>query len=161
MSRKHLNCICLDPSKNCEEAFDWYVDNYHHHDDVVGLLHVHQMPDIPITGTADNPLSICNDSHKIVIHSFDVSLKLIKKFKEKCQSLNIEYIVLTSDTHHVSTGHSICDLAKKYHADAIIMGQRGVNKIRRMLLGSTSDYVVHHAHIPVTVVPTGDAFHHP
>ncbi len=31
------------------------------------------------------------------------------------------------------------------------MGTRGMGTIRRTLLGSVSDYVVHHAHCPVTV----------
>lgn len=35
----------------------------------------------------------------------------------------------------------------------IVMGSRGIGTIRRTFLGSVSDYCVHHAHIPVAVVP--------
>ena len=33
----------------------------------------------------------------------------------------------------------------------IVLGTRGQGTVRRTILGSVSDYVVHHAHVPVTV----------
>lgn len=50
-------------------------------------------------------------------------------------------------------GEAICHAAKEHHASMIVMGSRGQNAIRRTFVGSVSDYVLHHAHIPVTVVP--------
>jgi nucleotide-binding universal stress UspA family protein len=35
----------------------------------------------------------------------------------------------------------------------VVIGRRGLGGIRRALLGSISDYVVHHAGVPVIVVP--------
>lgn len=156
---KRLNCICIDSSKHSAKAFDWYVNNYHHHGDVVGLLHVHQMPDLPIMGSMDYSMPISNNFEKIINASLQESRQLLNMFEEKCKEANLEFKVLETDCK-VSPGHEICHLAKENGANAIIMGQRGVNKIRRMLLGSTSDYVVHHAHIPVTVVPTDNHHHH-
>ena len=49
--------------------------------------------------------------------------------------------------------HVICGLAKEKNAASITMGQRGLGTISRALLGSTSDYVLHHSHVPVMVVP--------
>lgn len=48
-------------------------------------------------------------------------------------------------------GEAIVDVAKEEHAMLIVMGTRGMGTIRRTLIGSVSDYVVHHAHCPVLV----------
>lgn len=50
-------------------------------------------------------------------------------------------------------GQEICKVAKKEGATFIVIGSRGAGTVRRTILGSVSDYVVHHAHIPVVVVP--------
>ena len=49
-------------------------------------------------------------------------------------------------------GEVICKLAEDESADLIVIGSRGIGTLRRTILGSVSDYCVHHAHIPVLVV---------
>ena len=51
-------------------------------------------------------------------------------------------------------GEGICGAATEYKADLIIMGTRGLSTLRRTVLGSVSDYVLHHSHTPVAVVPS-------
>lgn len=50
-------------------------------------------------------------------------------------------------------GEGIVKTAIELDADMIIMGSRGLGTIRRTILGSVSDYVVHHANVPVVVCP--------
>ena len=50
-------------------------------------------------------------------------------------------------------GEAIVAQAAENHANLIVMGSRGLNAVRRTFTGSVSDYVIHHAHIPVLVVP--------
>ena len=50
-------------------------------------------------------------------------------------------------------GEVVINLAKEEAANLIIMGSRGLGLIRRTILGSVSDYIVHHASTPVIVVP--------
>ena len=55
--------------------------------------------------------------------------------------------------HSGNPGAVICDVADQKAVDLIVMGSRGLNAIRRTFLGSVSEYVLHHAHVPTTVVP--------
>ena len=49
-------------------------------------------------------------------------------------------------------GAAICECAADRGATYIVTGTRGLGKIRRTIMGSVSDYVIHHAHVPVLVV---------
>lgn len=49
-------------------------------------------------------------------------------------------------------GDTICDLARTWNADLIIMGRRGRAGITELLMGSVSNYVTHHAYCSVLTV---------
>jgi nucleotide-binding universal stress UspA family protein len=48
-------------------------------------------------------------------------------------------------------------LAATKHADLLVVGARGTGGFKRLLLGSVSTHVTHHAHCPVVVVPADKA----
>ena len=50
-------------------------------------------------------------------------------------------------------GPAIIQITEDEDADMVVVGSRGLDIIRRSLLGSVSDYVVRHAHVPVVVCP--------
>ncbi|MGF1481369.1 MAG: universal stress protein [Cyanophyceae cyanobacterium] len=63
------------------------------------------------------------------------------------QGVSIEYRY-----HAGNTDRAICDLARDQNIDLIVLGRRGRKGIEEMLLGSVSNYVVHHAPCSVLVV---------
>lgn len=48
-------------------------------------------------------------------------------------------------------GEQIVKKAEDIKATLVITGSRGLGTIRRTVLGSVSDYVIHHSHVPVIV----------
>jgi nucleotide-binding universal stress UspA family protein len=55
-------------------------------------------------------------------------------------------------THH-SAAHEIVAAARELGVEAIVCGTRGLGGLQGALLGSVSRELLHHAHVPVIVVP--------
>ncbi len=51
-----------------------------------------------------------------------------------------------------SAGQTLVEAVKTHHAFCVVMGSRGLGRVKRVLLGSVSDHVMHHADGPVIVV---------
>ncbi|MEQ1805116.1 MAG: universal stress protein [Burkholderiaceae bacterium] len=48
--------------------------------------------------------------------------------------------------------HTLVDIVERYGCDAVIMGARGMGRLRRAMLGSVSHEMLHAAPVPVTIV---------
>lgn len=53
--------------------------------------------------------------------------------------------------HSKTPGEGIIQAAKDARAVMIVTGSRGLGVIRRTILGSVSDYILHHSSVPVAV----------
>ena len=53
--------------------------------------------------------------------------------------------------HCKNPGEGVVQAANDCGAAMIVTGSRGLGAIRRTILGSVSDYILHHAHVPVAV----------
>lgn len=73
----------------------------------------------------------------------------LKTYRQDAASKNIPVEI---DCKVGTPGSSICDRAKKWGADLIVIGRRGNSGLKELLLGSVSNYVVHHADRSVLIV---------
>ncbi len=60
-----------------------------------------------------------------------------------------------------SPGHAICELAKTWKADLIVVGSHQRKGLSEMILGSVSNYVLHHAPCSVLVVHQSTSLSNP
>ena len=65
---------------------------------------------------------------------------------------------LTTEIHIGSPPQVIIETAKEWNADLIVMGSHGRGFWKRMMLGSVSDAVVHHAPCSVLVIRDSKTF---
>ncbi|MBE9102592.1 universal stress protein [Vacuolonema iberomarrocanum] len=79
-------------------------------------------------------------------------------FADLCDRAKREGVSVQVSTQPYEPGHGICQIAKFWKADLIVMGRRGRRGFTEILLGSVSNYVLHHACCPVLVVQSdGDS----
>jgi len=80
-------------------------------------------------------------------------LKKVEKFLEKAKKQVIKNkITFKKETLFGHESKKIIDFAQKEKFDLIVMGSRGLNPIKRMILGSVANSVVNKSKIPVLVV---------
>jgi len=82
---------------------------------------------------------------------------LLESYYKKCQERNLKCRLIKETGH---PGEAVCKVAKERSVDHVVLGSRGLSTVSRALVGSVSDYCLHHAHVPVSVVPPPDRFQH-
>ncbi len=95
---------------------------------------------LPDTGALENAAR--NNASKVVE---ETTAKLAGTF---------EGVDISSEILFGSPDSRIVETAEEIGADLIVIGSHGYKRWERMLLGSVSDSVVHHAHCSVLVVRT-------
>lgn len=140
--------VCIDDSEQAKKALDYYVNFLHRAGNDVIVTHCIEMPYIP---ERESLAARPDQVSRILGEAREKANKVEDTYIAMCKEKGISIKVLLSDFDR-NPGHFICDIASKENVGLVVMGCRGLGKIRRTLMGSVSDYVVHHAHCPVTVV---------
>jgi nucleotide-binding universal stress UspA family protein len=65
-----------------------------------------------------------------------------------------EELALHVEAETVESGAGVALERLSEHVDLVVAGSRGWGATRRVVLGSTTDHLTHHAHCPVIVVPS-------
>jgi len=73
-------------------------------------------------------------------------------FGKLCEEAQRQGVAVQVSIYSQEPGHAICQTAKCWNADLIVMGRRGRRGLTEVLMGSISNYVLHHAPCPVLIV---------
>lgn len=141
--------IPIDPSKQAEVAFEWYLRHVHKPQNYVYMVHCEEIehpsgvnfPDYVVTPEA-------------MAEKMEAARKrgssLLEKYSAKLKEKGIRGEVKAEIGR---PGEVVVNTADKLNASMIVMGSRGLGLVRRTILGSVSEYVIHHTRVPVTIVP--------
>lgn len=124
--------IPIDWSENAEKAFDWYVYNLHQRG--VHLIITHFIE-------ASKEKDLEEKEMKL--------MELQEVYETRLLQMKIDYTWLTGTSG--SPGEFIVKVSKEQDVDMIIMGARGLGKIKKTILGSVSDHVLNKSKVPVLI----------
>ena len=77
------------------------------------------------------------------------SLEFLDKSRQHLGGGNIKTLVKEG-----SIAETILQVAKKLNADTIVMGSHSKRWLENILMGSITEYVLHHTSVPLLIIPT-------
>ncbi|KAI9204035.1 uncharacterized protein BJ171DRAFT_558772 [Polychytrium aggregatum] len=139
--------VAIDGSDRSQQAVDWAIDNIlRAAQDSVVLINVRplavQLGYPTALGDFGAEYQSIEDANREASH--ELIRKTAKKFVEK--DIPIRGIALRGDARE-----ELVAKIDELKAQLVIIGSRGLNTVSRALIGSVSDYVVHHSSAPVIV----------
>jgi nucleotide-binding universal stress UspA family protein len=139
--------LASDGSNYAEEAA-WFLSHLPHSERLdLNVLTVLQIPYANHRYATPNSVSDCVDRERAS------AAGAFQRIEEMFEGANVTLRHIVREGHR---GQAIVDVAKELDADLAVVGARGSSVVRRLLLGSTSDFVATQAHCSVLVVrPTG------
>lgn len=87
----------------------------------------------------------------------EFSQKSLQILQSRCQSAKDAGIQAEYTQKIGKPGQTICNFAKTWGADLIVMGRRQQSALGEMILGSVSHYVIHHVYCSVLIVQSHKA----
>lgn len=140
--------IALDHSDSAEHAVNWYINHVHKPGNKMVFVHCIELPELK-----SNQAKSLHMSPGVLASMWKEEENKTKELEDKIKHLLKEKgLSGMLRTATGKPGEVICRIAEEEGAVMIITGSRGMGKMRRTILGSVSDYIVHHAICPVTVV---------
>jgi len=146
---KNIVLIAIDASPQSEAAFEWYITYAHTPKNELLLVHV---ADPPFVSTQQVMYMSKELWEEMLAQEKEKVQQLEDKFADKMRAAKVAGRIKAVFNNRA--GEALVDIAKEKKPLMIVMGTRGMGTMRRTILGSVSDYVLHHAHCPVMIYRT-------
>jgi nucleotide-binding universal stress UspA family protein len=148
--------VPLDGSEHSLKALNIAIQIAKKFNGKITLIHVYSvtvrpviMPE-PTTLTPPGfPLMTPSEISKVEEVARKTGSNILSDGEKRVRAEGVQVETLLKEGHTVQ---EIVKTAKEGMFDLIVIGARGISKIRELLLGSVSDGVIHHAPCPVLVV---------
>ena len=148
--------VPLDGSEHSLRALETAIQIAKKFDAKMTLIHVYSvtvtpviMPEPTTLTPSGVPVMTPAEVTKIVETAREAGQKILADGKRKVES---EHIAVETVLKEGNTVQEITKLAKEAKSDLIVMGVKGISKLRELLVGSVSEGVIRQAPCPVLVV---------
>lgn len=133
----------VDGSVTCFGAFDYAKDLAQKFDAEIMILNSQDIS--PSFVWLNDPMLAANTQYD----PKKIAIEIVDKAARYFEDLDIE---VTKLTEIGEAAHAIIEVADREEVDVIVMCTHGMSSVKRFLVGSVTNNVIHHAHVPVLVV---------
>jgi nucleotide-binding universal stress UspA family protein len=139
--------IAVDSSQNAIDAFNFYATHIHQPENSVHVVYGAELPPV----TTNEAMVMCPSTWDNLMEAEkQETQQLEKRFADLMHAHNMAGRIQALRCGRA--GELIVEVAKEEGVVLIVIGSRGQGVLRRTLMGSVSQYVLHHAHCPVVVI---------
>lgn len=112
----------------------------------------------PFSGEFGLPPQLVNQAYQTEFIRLEQQVHHIQSLlKHYCKLATEQGVIAECDYQTVEPGQGLCHAAQQWNADLIILGRRGRKGLAEVILGSVSNYVLHHAPCAVLVIQANNA----
>jgi nucleotide-binding universal stress UspA family protein len=138
----------IDGSENSKKATNYVLELAKKFNSKVYILNSYEMPAIAMAPPAGAV------SHYRLNAEIEQNLKeYSQKILDECKkifidnNIDVDALMLKGEA-----GPRIVESAEEYECDLVVIGNRGLGSVKSVLLGSVSNYVVHHVKSPILLI---------
>ncbi|KAJ3389587.1 hypothetical protein HDU84_008597 [Entophlyctis sp. JEL0112] len=154
---KRTVVVAVDSSKFSAHAVKWATTQFLQAGDLVVLLNVQRSADVVMSdflahggASALGDIYVPDAAGKIEQLNESAARGVLDGFaaivRASCPGVNVQGVLAIGSAKEV-----IVEFVSELKADALVVGSRGINALSRSLIGSVSDYCLHHTQCPVLV----------
>lgn len=137
-----------DGSENSKRTLECVLEFARKFESEVVILHTYDPP-LPSYAPPGGVINRYTLSIEMEENLKEYAQKLLQSVKTKFEAENIKCSGILEKGH---AGHAIINTIESEQCDIVIMGSHGHGTLESLLLGSTSNYIVHHTKCPVLLV---------
>jgi len=148
--------VPFDGSEHSTKALEKAIQIAKKFEAKITLIHVYSvyvqpilLPEPTTVGVSTVPLLTATEVSKVAETARRVGNRILADGEQRAKSEKVQVERMLVEGHAVE---EIVRVAKEGNFDLIVVGARGLSKIKQMLLGSVSDGVIHHVTCPVLLV---------
>ena len=148
--------VPLDGSEHSAKALEKAIQIAKKFEAKITLVHVYSvyvqpilLPEPTTVGVSTVPLLTAAEVSKVAETARRAGNRILADGEQRAKSEKVQVEKMLVEGHAVQ---EIVRVAKEGNFDLVIVGARGLSKIKQMLLGSVSDGVIHHVTCPVLLV---------
>jgi nucleotide-binding universal stress UspA family protein len=140
--------VAIDGSEHADKALNFALDLAEKYSATITLVNVFQVPMFGYLGEQfAYPALLAEFTNEVKKAHEQILSKALKKAKELKPNLKISTVL-----EEGRPSDKIVETAKEGNFDLIVMGHRGLGRVKEFFLGSVSDRVADEAHCPVLIV---------
>jgi len=140
--------VAIDGSEHANKALDYALDLAEKYSATVTILNVFQEP---VMGYLGEPFAYPVPLAEYTKELRDSHGKMLSKALEKAEKAK-PHLKISAILKQGRPSDRIVETAKEGDFDLIVMGHRGLGKVKEFFLGSVSDRVADEASCPVLIV---------